>query len=77
MIRVNRVSGSVCEVGEREKCIFFIVIFQQGKIPCPGSKRQGRAGPGGGGRREVGGGTTHSGNGRRGKKMVVGVGERV
>lgn len=44
--RVNRVSGPVCEVGEREKCIFFIVIFQQGKIPCPGSTRQGRAGPG-------------------------------
>lgn len=53
--RVNRVSGPVCEVGEREKCIFFIVIFQQGKIPCPGSERQGRAGPDGGGRREVGG----------------------
>lgn len=44
--RVNRVSGPVCEVGEREKCIFFILIFQQGKILWSESERLGPWRPG-------------------------------
>ena len=75
--RVNRVSGPVCEVGEREKCIFFILIFQQGKIPCSESERKGPSRLGW--RRAVCGGRgSHALRKRTPReKMVVGVGERV